>query len=276
MDQEGGLRAGADLVDTAADLGLDVQAFRRCIESDRHADEVTAQIQGGRDRGVSGTPTVFVGGQRVSWGADTVIAAARRTAQNRMVTLRGHVADSSGPLAGVTVTASGGANARTAADGSFAIMLRTGEQYVLEASVNGCRVYYHQLTGAIGSANDATAIQVSDAETTDIRIEIPAEVCALRIRGRLVDASGAALAGVQVEADGNSRSFGAARTASDGSFAVPVPVGDQYRLSVWRGCWVFLVDGGRTAASWDEASLIRVVGGDVNDVVFQIPENPCG
>lgn len=275
-DQERGLRAGADLIDTAAAIGLDVQAFRRCVESDMYADEVAAQIQGGRDRGVSGTPTVFVGGQRVSWGADAVIAAARRAAQNRVVTLRGHVADSSGPLAGVTVTASSGANDRTASDGSFAITLRAGEQYVLEASVNGCRVYYHQLTGATGSENNATAIRVSDAETTDIRIEIPADVCALRIRGRLVDASGAALAGVQVEADGNSRSFGAARTASDGSFAIPVPVGDQYRLSVWRGCWVFLVDGGRTTTSWAEASLIRVVDVDVNDIVFQVPNNPCG
>ena len=276
MDQEDGLRAGADLVDTAADLGLDVQAFRRCIESDRHADEVAAQIQGGRDQGVRGTPTVLVAGQQVSWSADTVIATVRRAAQSRAVALSGHVADSSGSLAGVTVAASDGTSDRTASDGSFAITLRVSGAYLLEASVDGCRVYYHRSAGATGSRDSATPIQVSDEDISNVRIEIPADVCALRIRGRLVDASGAALADVQIEADGNNRSFGAARTASDGSFAVPVPMNDHYRLSFWDGCWVFGREGGGVTTSWDDASLIRVAGGDVSGVVFRVPDNPCG
>ena len=276
MDQEDGLRAGADLVDTAADLGLDVQAFRRCIESDRHADEVAAQIQGGRDQGVRGTPTVLVDGRQVSWSADTVLATVRRAAQSRAVALSGHVADSSGPLAGVTVAASDGTSDRTASDGSFAITLRVSGAYLLEASVNGCRIYYHRSAGATGSRDSATPIQVSDEDISDIRIEIPADVCALRIRGRLVDASGAALADVQIEADGNNRSFGAARTASDGSFAVPVPMNDHYRLSFWDGCWMFRGEGGGVTTNWDDASLIRVADNDVSGVLFRVPEDPCG
>ena len=276
MDQDDGLRAGADLVDTAADLGLDAQAFRRCIESDRHADEVAAQIQGGRDQGVRGTPTVLVDGRQVSWAADTVIDTARRAAQSRAVALSGHVGDSSGPLAGVTVAASDGTSDRTASDGSFAITLRVSGAYLLEASVDGCRVYYHRSAGATGSRDSATPIQVSDEDISDIRIEIPADVCALRIRGRLVDASGAALADVQIEADGNNRSFGAARTASDGSFAVPVPMNDHYRLSFWDGCWMFRGEGGGVTTNWDDASLIRVADNDVSGVVFRVPDNPCG
>lgn len=276
FDQEHGLRAGADLIDTAAGIGLDIQAFRRCVESDRYADEVAAQIQGGRERGVGGTPTVLVAGQQVSWGAGAVIDAARRAAQSRAVTLSGRVSDSGGPLAGITVATNDGTSARTASDGSFTITLRVSGGYILEASVDGCRVYYHQLTGATGSRDNATAIQVSDADISDIRIEIPTDVCALQIRGRLVDASGAARAGVQVEADGNSRSFGAARTASDGSFAVTVPMNDRYRLSFWDGCWVFRGEGGGVTTSWDEAALIRVAGDDVSGVVFRVPENPCG
>ena len=276
MDQDDGLRAGADLVDTAADLGLDAQAFRRCIESDRHADEVAAQIQSGRDQGVRGTPTVLVDGRQVSWSADTVIDTARRAAQSRAVALSGHVADSSGPLAGVTVAASDGTSDRTASDGSFAITLRVSGAYLLEASVDGCRIYYHRSAGATGSRDSATPIQVSDEDISDIRIEIPADVCALRIRGRLVDASGAALADVQIEADGNNRSFGAARTAPDGSFAVPVPMNDHYRLSFWDGCWMFRGEGGGVTTNWDDASLIRVADNDVSGVVFRVPDNPCG
>ena len=276
MDQDDGLRAGADLVDTAADLGFDVQAFRRCIESDRHADEVAAQIQGGRDQGVRGTPTVLVAGQQVSWSADTVIATARRAAQSRPVVLSGYIGDSGGPLAGVTVAASDGMSDRTASDGSFAITLRVSGAYLLEAGVDGCRVYYHRSAGATGSRDSATPIQVSDEDISDIRIEIPSDVCALRIRGRLVDASGVALADVQIEADGNNRSFGAARTASDGSFAVPVPMNDHYRLSFWDGCWMFRGEGGGVTTNWDDASLIRVADNDVSGVVFRVPDNPCG
>lgn len=277
LDQEHGLRAGADLIDTAVAIGLNVEAFRRCIENDMYADDVAAQIQGGREQGVSGTPTVLVDGRRVSWGADTVIDTARRAAQSRPVTLSGHVSDSGGPLAGITVTASDSASDRTASDGSFAITLDVSGAYLLEASVGGCRIYYHRSAGATGSRDSATPIQVADAPISDVRIEIPSDVCAWQIRGRLVGADGAGIAGVWVEADGDARSFGTARTQPDGSFAVTVPMNDRYRLSVWDGCWVFHDEGGRVTTSWDDASLIRVAGGDVSSgVVFRIPENPCG
>lgn len=275
FDQEHGLRAGgADLIDTAAVIGLDVQAFRRCIENDTYADEVAAQIQGGRDQGVSGTPTVLVDGRRVSWGADTVIDTVRRAAQSRPVTLSGQVSDSSGPLAGITVTASDGTSERTASDGSFAITLGVSGAYLLEASVNGCRIYYHRSAGATGSRDSATPIQVADSAISDIRIDIPSDVCVRQIRGRLVGASGAGMVDVWVEADGDARSFGTARTQADGSFAVTVPMNGRYRLSFWDGCWVFHGEGGGVTTSWDDASLIRVAGGDVSGVVFRVPSNP--
>ena len=49
-----------DFVDYAGELGLDEGAFRRCLESDRHADVVTANQQLGMRLGVGGTPTLFV------------------------------------------------------------------------------------------------------------------------------------------------------------------------------------------------------------------------
>lgn len=47
-------------VDYAADLELDEGAFEACLESDRHAVLVTANMLLGREYGVGGTPTVAV------------------------------------------------------------------------------------------------------------------------------------------------------------------------------------------------------------------------
>lgn len=44
----------------AGTLGLDVEAFASCLDSDRHADVVSANLRLGVELGVSGTPTVFV------------------------------------------------------------------------------------------------------------------------------------------------------------------------------------------------------------------------
>jgi protein-disulfide isomerase len=50
----------------ADQLGLDRSAFRSCLESDRHADVVTANFRLGEQLGVNATPTVIVNGRRVS------------------------------------------------------------------------------------------------------------------------------------------------------------------------------------------------------------------
>lgn len=44
----------------AATIGVDVRQFAGCLDSDRHADVVSANLRLGIELGVSGTPTVFV------------------------------------------------------------------------------------------------------------------------------------------------------------------------------------------------------------------------
>ena len=44
----------------AATIGLDVNDFGGCLDSDRHADVVSANMRLGMELGVSGTPTIFV------------------------------------------------------------------------------------------------------------------------------------------------------------------------------------------------------------------------
>ena len=46
--------------DLAGDLELDESAFQACLNSDRHADVVTANIQLGMKLGVTGTPSIFI------------------------------------------------------------------------------------------------------------------------------------------------------------------------------------------------------------------------
>lgn len=54
----------------AGELGLDQAAFRGCLESDRHAQLVTANYVLGAQLGVNSTPTVFVNGRRVDRPVD--------------------------------------------------------------------------------------------------------------------------------------------------------------------------------------------------------------
>ena len=46
--------------DYAAAIGLDVDDFASCLDSDRHAEVVSANMRLGMELGVSGTPTIFV------------------------------------------------------------------------------------------------------------------------------------------------------------------------------------------------------------------------
>lgn len=48
----------------AVDLGLDAAKFNGCLNSDAHADLVTANYQLGQQAGVTGTPTVFIDGRQ--------------------------------------------------------------------------------------------------------------------------------------------------------------------------------------------------------------------
>jgi protein-disulfide isomerase len=44
----------------ASDVGVDVGPFKSCLNSDKHADVVTANMQLGQRMGVNGTPSIFL------------------------------------------------------------------------------------------------------------------------------------------------------------------------------------------------------------------------
>lgn len=58
--------APADLVETAAGLGLNKEEFKACLDSGKYRDEVQSDFKEGASYGVTGTPAFFINGVMVS------------------------------------------------------------------------------------------------------------------------------------------------------------------------------------------------------------------
>jgi protein-disulfide isomerase len=64
-------------VEYARITGLDADAFEECLNSDKYADVVTANRMLGDRLGVSGTPTLFIGGRSIAeWSNWNAVRAA--------------------------------------------------------------------------------------------------------------------------------------------------------------------------------------------------------
>lgn len=58
-----------DLLRYAADLGIPADRFARCLDDGRSRAQVEADVEQGRQLGVSGTPTFFINGLRLAGAA---------------------------------------------------------------------------------------------------------------------------------------------------------------------------------------------------------------
>ena len=54
-----------DLKKRASEVGLDLDRFSACIQSDRHVASIQALVETGKNLGITGTPTFFINGRRV-------------------------------------------------------------------------------------------------------------------------------------------------------------------------------------------------------------------
>jgi len=63
------------LRDWAKSLALDTKLFERCVTSKIKRDTILSDYEEGREKGVQGTPTYFVNGQKIETGLDTIGAA---------------------------------------------------------------------------------------------------------------------------------------------------------------------------------------------------------
>lgn len=63
------------LKEFAARVGLDTAAFDNCLDSGQYESSVKADTEAAKALGVSGTPTIFVNGQRVNTSIDEISGA---------------------------------------------------------------------------------------------------------------------------------------------------------------------------------------------------------
>ena len=171
---------------------------------------------------------------------------------------------------------------RTDADGSFAVTGLAAGAYRLNFKLNGCSIYYR--AGSLTTRQaDASRINVTGAESSNLQLRVPEGMCARRIAGRFVDANGAPLVVKWIYAIGdaadNSAASSVGQTDADGSFEIGVSSDDAYHFAIALRsqpyCSVNLE--GRTLGSRNNP--VRVRGADVTGITLRLPgtvEELCG
>ena len=158
---------------------------------------------------------------------------------------------------------------RTDDDGAFEIIVPADGRYRLSFSLEGCSIYF-RAGGLTTTFNERSAVRVQGRDTRLNPRQIPDGMCAHRISGRFVDASGAPLSEtwINVRWPGGA---GGAWTDPDGRFEIPVPSDGGYYFSVQLQrqpqCWAFL--DGQDFGSPNNP--VRVSGADVTSVVLRLP-----
>ena len=159
-------------------------------------------------------------------------------------------------------------------DGSFARTLSSGT-YLLHIDFEGCRVYY-QVNGLTTVGDETSPISVTEANSPNLRMRVPAEMCAQRISGRFVDAAGAAVANKGVRACGVPECGHIVYTAADGRFTIRVPRDGAYTFDTWLASDCYHRFGDRSLGG--PSRPIRVSGADVAGIELRLPdtiENLC-
>lgn len=162
------------------------------------------------------------------------------------------------------------------ADGSFSVIAPVAGSYQLRAeSQKGC-VFPLGAVETAETENGEASEELADARPITFDIELPADACARQIHGRLIDADGQGVADEWLWATMPELERGGAFTGPDGSFTITLPVLGEYALSSWISdeCTVWYVEAGEASAQ--HATWIVVDDADIADLLFRLPDNPCG
>ena len=164
-------------------------------------------------------------------------------------------------------------------DGSFAIPVNPDGRYSIRLSLGGCQVF---VDGGGVTANWEERVPVRvDAHDVDLGLlEIPSDVCAHRISGRIIDSGGAPLSEKWLDARGPQiYNTSSVRTDADGRLEIRVPSNGAYTFGVQLRsqpyCWRNLA--GQALGSSNQP--IRVSGADVTGITLRLPgtiEDLCG
>ena len=195
-------------------------------------------------------------------------------------TINGRLLNTSGePIAGAYMelkTDTLWAVGRTDSAGVFNITVPQDGGYHIHIMLSeACEVYF--ANGGVAKHSDrASRVRVAGADVR-VDVRVPDGVCGYAISGRLLDASGGPMAGVQVRMaeTADALEVWAGRTDGTGAFSSTIPRAGNYRLSITlaEGCHVYYIDGSVTA-DYTLASRVRVAGADIH-VDVRVPEGVC-
>ena len=192
--------------------------------------------------------------------------------------ISGRVLDPTGtPIADLEVQAlpEGGAVSGGRADenGIFSISLPEPGSFRISANVDGCVIYYGR-GGVTSLYQNATLVYVSDADVTGITLQVPEDMCELRISGELLRADGSPGSDQFIVGSGGG-GHGVGLSDAAGSFSFAVPGRGSYLLTVWiDGCSIYRGGHGPTT-DWQRAQEVVVSDADVTGIVFRLPGESC-
>ena len=189
------------------------------------------------------------------------------------------------PLAGIRVSTcpTGGGGqcywSASTADGSFTVAVNEPGEYRISANLGGgCSVYFRSGL-ATTNWDSASPVMLADAPLGGILIQVPENLCQLRVGGfldgieRFLD--GYVSANLCRITDDGCSSSTSRRLGNDGSFAVATPTSGAYRLTYnFDGCSVHYGPTGVTANAAD-AALINVDSRDMRVAYRQVPADVC-
>ncbi|MCY3922532.1 MAG: carboxypeptidase-like regulatory domain-containing protein [Chloroflexi bacterium] len=179
------------------------------------------------------------------------------------------------PLSGIEVRAQREGSStlvRTERDGSFTFVATQPGSYQLSADLGGCRLYWNAGNPS-WTEEQAGTIEVVNQDITDIRLRVEKDPCN-RVMGRLLDASGEAIEGIQIHVAADHHSA-KGRTDSSGRFTVGLSEAGVYHVYSWLdGCLLYQGDHGATG-SWQERWMVEVTEHDVSGLVFQLQPGMC-
>ena len=150
-------------------------------------------------------------------------------------------------------------------DGMFALTLPTEGSYRVWFNLEGCTAVHFRAGGLTTTYSERGTVRVEGRSVRLNPRQIPADMCARRISGRLVDSSGASASGTWISFFGGKSVL----TDPDGQFTIRVPQDDAYSFAIWftDNCSHQLA--GQALGSPNNP--VRVSGADVTGIVLQLP-----
>ena len=160
-------------------------------------------------------------------------------------------------------------------DGYFSIPVPKEGSYFLYSPIRRACFAIYRVGTATGRRDQATYISVDTESVDDLRFVVPAGLCSIEIRGRVIGSSGEGVSNVRVRAAAEGGHVGDGASDRDGIFSIPVTEAGSYHLFVYGtgNCTIYMGTEG-PVRSRNAAEQISVSDADVTDIEFRLPEDP--